>query len=116
MPSNTDIQKEIQALVASRIRRGPEGTEGQRLGRAEAEAGPSRQERPTNTENRGVEKNVRRAEYDEQRASGSKRKRANTDGESDEEYHPQSDQSEVDAEDGACWNCQQRGQSCKRTR
>ncbi len=86
------------------------------MGRAIAEAGTSRQERPSNTDGRRTEQSPRRSEGGSQRASGSKRKRGLTDDEDDEEYDPRMELSEAEDDNGSCWNCQQRGIVCRKTR
>ncbi len=85
------------------------------MSRAGAVAGATVPRMPGNTEGRRAEGNPRRSE-ERSAASGSKRKRVITDDEDDEEYDPRTEQSEVDDDDESCWNCQQRGIACRRTR
>ncbi len=116
MSTPANIRKEIQAFVAERLRRGTEDTERQGvIGGALAGAGGTRQEVPRSTgfNNRRSEENMRRSEsaVAEPQASGSKRRRV----ESDDEYDPRT---EMSSEEGspACWNCRSRGITCERTR
>jgi hypothetical protein len=115
MSTSADIRNEIRALVARRIRGRAEGSAGQGLSRAGAEARAVVSKMPGNTEGRRAEENPRRSE-ERSAPSGSKRKRVITDDEDDEEYDPRTEQSEVDDDDESCWNCQQRGIACRRTR
>ncbi len=96
--------------MAARVRQGA----GERNG-ALTEAGELRQEVPRTTgmNSRRPEEIVRRSEsaVAEPQASGSKRKRV----ESDDEYDPRTELSSGE-ESPACWNCRSRGISCERTR